>query len=501
MASSEGPVRRRRLSREEVFDALTQKKLTLDNEVEEFKRLKEDEFRRFEKELKKQSDQDEGGMNKRSTQAENESKKHPAQVKNEPKQQSAQAGTELKMRPSGTQSDDAAIGAPGVQTEGASHENENKSNLAAEFAAGKAEESKESKVDTNELGDGGSEEATTLTELSTITNLRDDKAQPAQAKVQKHKKDRGKKKYQDALMKVNGGSHANDKEDRELELRAIFTPPFLPLLDNSSHRQYLYDREVAAEEARQQRGQSDSAKLSSSLTTLPSLSDKRSEAGSVSTSQPRLGLAERRSSSSPTGTGRTLRSSLRSPDHVAKERKHVLFSIDNKVISPSTSPAASRSVGKKEERGRRTPPIPFSGLKDFPFPDINASVTLFRPGKPSGISIPEASKTAPASTGSPNPFARSYKDLVEPTIITPPDEVDRRDLSLEESNPMFDLDDPDSGANDVGDYDEEEWGVEGRTSRRPAEDDEEEDKSADIAASPHRGSVPIEIRWPGRRTS
>ena len=315
---------------------------------------------------------------------------------------------------------------------------------------------------------------------------------------------------------------AASKEDRELEFRSLFTPAFLPLLEEPSHRHLLRERNGRTKgSSKHGRNVSDTPKLSSSLTTLPLL--PRSNESTISTSQPRLGLGERRSSSSPTGTGRTLRSSLRSPDAANRERKHVLFSIDNRVISPSTSPTATRSIHRKPHKATRTPqpPIPISGLRDFPFREIGAPKPVSVPARPSNILLKEISGAMSPSMSSPtSPHARSYKDLVEPTVLTPPDEVDQKDLAMEESNPMFD---DQRGDDDALGHDEDFWSVGGRHGENFTQQNEEndvlayeqltgsgrdiargrtaayEDTDADMAASPHASSLPIAIKGPSSR--
>ena len=472
--------RQRRLSREEVIDVLSQKKLALHQEVEDFRREKEEEFRRFEEELRQQFGRPE---------EENAEGKEPETVAN------TQEHDETK--------DVLAIArAEGSRNEAGDPVQKDQQGTLAPLSANQItiDNPSEGRVKEQVQSDT-SDISKSEAHRHAMDNHEGGSIQKLEPQERKSKKNRVEKDHEDSLMKVNGGQYPMNKDERELELRALFTPSYLPLLEDNSHRQFLRDRDIPGDKSKHQRHHSDTTKLSSSLTTLPSLSNSKSEAGSLSSSQPRLGLTERRSSSSPTGTGRTLRSSLRSPDHVPKERKHVLFSIDDKVISPSTSPAATRSNMKKGQKGQRTPPIPFSGLKDFPFPDMSAPAAINMPKKPPSISVSEASKAVPPSTNSPNHFARSYKDLVEPTIMTPPEEVDKEDLKIEESNPMFDLDDRGNGGNAALEYDEVDWDIGGRYSRQSEEEEGEEDRSAKIAASPHRGSVPIEIRWSGRRTS
>ena len=475
----------RRLSKEEVVDALFQKKLALDKEVEDFRRVKDEEFRRFEQELK--------------SQAEHEDERNNAEVENWEEGNSrdlvgavSNSATRLEACEANEQDSLEVNDQKKVETAGAEEKknisrDENAEQVASFRVKGKEDaQSNEPHYESRSEANGSQQGSTTSRE----------KAKSNDGVTQNHH----------SLMRVNDDEHPISKEDRELELRAFFTPSFLPLLEDSSHRRYLRERSIQSESTSPETyhhstgdaRRSETSQLSSSLTTLPSLSNNRIGPGSNATDQPRLGLGERRCSSSPTGTGRTLRSSLRSPDHVPRERKHVLFSIDDKVISPSTSPAAIRSTGKKVKSSQRTPPIPFSGLKDFPFPGMKASGTTESAAKPGPISIAGANHVMLPPRTSPTHVSKSYKDLVEPTIITPPDEVDKGDLKIEASDPMFDLDDPERGTSDTVADEDEDWAAGGRASAR-AEEEEEDKYAADIAVSPHAGSVPIEIKWPGRR--
>lgn len=442
-----------------MADVLTQKRLALEREVEQFKQHKEEEFRRFEEELKTRSDSSDDQESVVKERMNGVTKSHLAEI-------SLSSGPSLAENT----------------------KNEGKENLRSQEAFGD--------VKWRNQEEPGSRAIEKKYEKRN-----------AEQGSRKSRHDRAERQHQDSLMEVNGDQYPISKEDRELELRALFTPTFLPLSEDQSHLEQLQDRNSLThgspsesyQRLSQGRLDSDAPQFSSSLTTLPSLSSQRSSAGSISSSHPRLGFSGRRSSSSPTGTGRTLRSSLRSPDHVAKERKHVLFSIDDKVMSPSTSPAATRRIGAVDKKSQRTPTIPLSGLTDFPFPGISASAAMKQTALPSSISMTGAKAVAPPSISSPTRPSRSYKDLVEPTVITPPDEADKQDLQMEESNPMFDLDEPEGNGNDVLDYKEDD--SDATSSSREYTREKEESMGADIAASPHRGSVPIEIKWPGRRAS
>ena len=150
--------------------------------------------------------------------------------------------------------------------------------------------------------------------------------------------------------------------ERELELRSLFTPSYLPLFESRAGPNNHARTSTSTDDPNpstastsipascEQSHQHSTNPLSSTLTTLPStVYDPTSTP--QSDRAPRPQLAERRASSSPSGGN--LRSSLRSPERPPRERKHVLFSIDNKVMSPSSSPLAQRSGGPGEPRKKK----------------------------------------------------------------------------------------------------------------------------------------------------
>jgi hypothetical protein len=319
----------------------------------------------------------------------------------------------------------------------------------------------------------------------------------------------------DSSFKYTTGYNWHEsKEDRELELRALFTPAFLPLLESSS---YNYDRahrrSLSTDSRPPKEDKPDSTKLSSSLTSLGS------PLKSNVNIQPRPGLADRRSSSSPTGTGRSLRkSSLRqpaSPDHVPRERKHVLFSIDNVVISPSSSPVVTRTADigdpsvhfadvEEAETGtfqaRQNEFLAFSGGGQASITHSKAEKKskarqrkevdpLLMGGEKAAIPLPLHPISMPTTTS----YSRSYKDLVEPTITTPPEELAKEDFNLTTGDPLFDADET------APPLDEDEWDTSGKEEEEEGEEKSGDEQETPIAASPRVGSIPIEIRWPNRR--
>ncbi|KAL9044210.1 MAG: hypothetical protein Q9214_002638, partial [Letrouitia sp. 1 TL-2023] len=146
--------------------------------------------------------------------------------------------------------------------------------------------------------------------------------------------------------------------ERELEFQGLFTPSYLPLL--SSKHQFSEDNPLEKSTASSQltephqtdhrsspapapsdpAPQTVNSPLTPTNTPLLSSSDPRTEA-----------MSHRRSSSRSDASISSLRSSLRDPKQT-RSPKRVLFSIDNIVVSPSTSPLSQRRVtGQKFATG------------------------------------------------------------------------------------------------------------------------------------------------------
>ena len=230
--------------------------------------------------------------------------------------------------------------------------------------------------------------------------------------------------------------------EREIEFQGLFTPTYMPLLDN----------------ARQPNGNSGGKPQSPPLHSLADLASGRRElsvtlsssatlpatiynplqsptiSSKLSNSAPRPRLLERRRSSSRSDISITsLRSSLRQPK-TPRSPKHVLFAIDNTVLSPSTSPVVYRTV--------QHPPIPFSGLMDMPKSAM----------KPSGVSAqvegtmqnnrdtgPVLDPAVQEKKGLSLSLIKSYHQLLEPTVSTP--ERDFEDFeSIGQDDVLFSFD-------------------------------------------------------------
>lgn len=330
---------------------------------------------------------------------------------------------------------------------------------------------------------------------------------------------------------------------RDVELKELFKDGYLPLLDGP--RQY-YSRDSKTSSSppnkntnsinnRSAESRNHTSQLSSSA-TLPATTYEplRSspQNGPFSASVPRpTPLQDRRSSSRGSDVSITsLRSSLKQAK-TPRSPKHVLFSIDNIVLSPSTSPIAQRKGAN--------PPIPFSRLTDMPAmseqavdDDLSDDALIIGVGKvqhretvePLAPPLPAVKSALPRRPSTPiitsprSPFrtllpmpqsapttvdlepvpARSYKNLVEPIRSTDPilypgfkigvdgfEDLGRNDDDL------FSFDE-DMRLQDDGNVFDDEGGSDGKG-------EDEEGGLSVTPASPHAGSLPIEIKWPVRR--
>ncbi|MCJ1310554.1 hypothetical protein MMC25_004219 [Agyrium rufum] len=207
--------------------------------------------------------------------------------------------------------------------------------------------------------------------LSTSINVA---AQAKGARAEKMGMDEPTAKEQDA-----------DKEKRKMlrnrkdEFHGVFTPAYLPLLEDPNIKSSRSSSNASSPAPSNRRASSplpaghkhrsrrlaETAPLSSSATLLPTVSsytplyspNDASEQMSFSAPRPSLDN-DRRSSSRSDISFTSLRSSLRQPKS-PKSPKHVLFSIDNIVMSPSTSPVAERkerpTTGKTQENKNTAP--------------------------------------------------------------------------------------------------------------------------------------------------
>jgi len=207
---------------------------------------------------------------------------------------------------------------------------------------------------------------------------------------------------------------------------------------------------------------------------------------------PEHALDQRRSSSRSDASIDGLRSSLRS-SREPRSPKRVQFSIDDTVVSPSTSPIATRN----DESVLRNPKDPTRGAKGFERFEVlkgprggNTSGNGVR-GRDSGGS--EGIATLTTSNNADSPSGNNGQ-----SFGSQPDTILASSAGAEEPFDILDNDE------DVFEFDED---IEARGSRATKANDEEELIDDDVGepekgdgpslsgSSPHAGSLPIEINW------
>ena len=277
--------------------------------------------------------------------------------------------------------------------------------------------------------------------------------------------------------------------ERDLAFRGVFTPNYLPLLE-SKHEQseitFVKDRPGAspARTPSPVSRVSTTTSLSSSI-NLPSSTLQTSDypplSRPISSSLPRQKPAHgRRSSSKSDISIEGLRSSLRNAK-TPRSPKRVLFSIDNTVVSPSTSPVAQRSsrITRKREQSRNISPDDRGQMwspEQHSSELLELSPTAIDGRDSSWISSILATSRGAASLSNGN-FPLNGTDYLE---------------NIHEHDALFSFDeeiDLKEGEDDDDEFhdDLESDDHDGRAETMPM-------------SSPHAGSLPIEIRWPPRQT-
>ena len=286
--------------------------------------------------------------------------------------------------------------------------------------------------------------------------------------------------------------------ERESESRELFTPKYLlmggtPTDEGSRSKKLLHPRFFSPGDL-PAAIQNNGTMLSSSAETVhlpmtsPTLPPTRPLSSSVPPEKP---SHHRRDSSRSDTSIASLRSSLRDPKQ-PRSPKRVLFSIDDTLVSPSSSPIAHRSKPT-------TPLKPVNSLdttggvekfqvvrnQDGNGPAVNRTQS-------NGVGFSSSSVPTNGWTASLSTFGRA----VQSNISKPSASAGRADdFENLESDDLFTFDE------DMG------WAGKNNPQETDPEDEYDEDvevdekKSEDLvtASSPHAGSLPIEIKWPGRR--
>ena len=289
--------------------------------------------------------------------------------------------------------------------------------------------------------------------------------------------------------------------EHERELCGVFTPNYLPLLDSRPQEGHRRSSSELLEAANLERKESSTPKrstagiLSSSAEyhNQPMSSPPPPPARPLSASVPQgESLGHRRSSSNPGDTMGNRRSSLRNPKE-PRSPKRVLFSINDTVVSPSTSPVAQRSNPNTSSKTFR---IDGGSRKNDSFEIVK--------GKQDKASPVDRSATATASllgtsfsgpsgawTSGISPFRWAYESENKKTSpLVGGDDFEH----VDRDDDLFAFDEDLDAVNS-------RKVKEDRQSPNSAEEEAVEDVESQktlVGGSPHAGSLPIEIKWSGR---
>ena len=307
-----------------------------------------------------------------------------------------------------------------------------------------------------------------------------------------------------SLDPSDSAKRKRQSHEHERELYGVFTPNYLPLLDS---RPREGDRRSSSEllEAANLEKKDSSAPKRSTTAVLSSSAEYHNQpmsspppppARPLSASVPQdESLGHRRSSSNSGDPMGNRRSSLRNPKE-PRSPKRVLFSINDTVVSPSTSPVAQRSnpITSKSIRlqggfqkndsfenikGKQGKVLPIDKSATATSSALATSISDLSSGWSSGISpfqwayeSEHRNKTSPLAGGDDFEHVDRDDDLF----------AFDEDLDVVNSRKIM----------------EDTRGL--KSAEEEAIEDVESQKTL-VGGSPHAGSLPIEIKWPGRSGS
>ena len=296
--------------------------------------------------------------------------------------------------------------------------------------------------------------------------------------------------------------------ERELEFQGLFTPHFLPLLDgNGSKDTALRSGQgpngkgsalstLGIEDVLQGSGGRQISRGFSSSASSASFSDTHHPPSlspppvrPLSASVPRQPTHQRRSSSRSDTSVTSLRSSLRDPQQ-PRSPKRVLFSIGDKVVSPSTSPLMQRAnAGSNGMPPKLVNAPPTARRVDLgPAPSKSHAWDMFPWSKtPSSIASVYGTASAASKIMTSPTRSGAASDAIP---LTNGDEFER----IDNDDELFAFDEDVT----IGKSNNEE---ESKLETGLGSDGEEDVEEPLPASSPHAGSLPIEIKWPAKFAS
>ncbi|CAF9938322.1 MAG: hypothetical protein ALECFALPRED_007601 [Alectoria fallacina] len=287
--------------------------------------------------------------------------------------------------------------------------------------------------------------------------------------------------------------------EREEEFQKRSTPSYLPLVGDAFADEGCRSRELLRPPSFSPRDLAavtyhSSAMFSSSAETVhppmtsPPLRPVRPLSSSVPPEKP---SHHRRDSSRSDTSIASLRSSLRDPKQ-PRSPKRVLFSIDDTLVSPSTSPIARRS-------NSTTPIKPADSI------DATGGFEIFEVVRNQNSLGPAVNRSQSNGVGFSSSSAPAHGWMVSLSTFGRAAELNLSKLSPSASGAddfeHLETDDLFTFDEDIG------WAGKNKPRKTDPEDEYDEDVEVDeklskdplTASSPHAGSLPIEIKGPGRR--
>lgn len=285
--------------------------------------------------------------------------------------------------------------------------------------------------------------------------------------------------------------------ESENGFQGVFTPSYLPLVEGitpANQSEELQQPPFFSPEDLSAAKHNSSAMLSSSAETVhpPMASPPQAPARALSSSVPPEKPSHHRIDASRSdNSSASLRSSLRDPKQ-PRSPKRVLFSIDDTVVSPSTSPIAQRSkpvTFKKPAECVDT----IGGFERFEVVrNQNSNGPAFNRFESNRIGFPSSGARANGWTAGLLTFGRAAESN---SSTNSPSASGGDDFEHLESDDLFTFDEDigETGKSKAQETDlEDEYDEDVKL-------DEKRSKDSLTGSSPHAGSLPIEIKWPGRR--
>ncbi|KAL8910710.1 MAG: hypothetical protein Q9171_004003 [Xanthocarpia ochracea] len=303
---------------------------------------------------------------------------------------------------------------------------------------------------------------------------------------------------------LTSGASAQDPQsshEREVEFQGLFTPTYLPLLSGQHQDQRDHPLDHTSP-----RPDETSPTYEQTLLSAPAILDCQGPiSGSapstpahpdhLSSSDPRkMSMAQRRSSSRSDTSVSSLRSSIRDRKQ-PRSPKRVLFSIDNVVVSPSTSPTIQRKANASRKNGNNDRSVVIPSYAEVPKDEaLEGYKSPRQPRSLSALPGKAILTNVPTANGYGDSGGRQMHPAAQIASSSPSMGGDGFEhIRGEDDDDLFAFDE------DVTYRDEAK--ADDDAGDEIKEDELGSGPEALPTSSPHAGSLPIEIKWSGRKDS